>query len=83
MQTMQAIDPITKSGFLELASAFGRPRAHEARIAAYDRLYERDKDFRWHGERWARAKRSAEFERDYEAANPGECQLLRDNGIGY
>jgi hypothetical protein len=43
------------TGFLEIASAFGRDRAHEARIATYRKFYERDKDFRWHGLRWERA----------------------------
>jgi hypothetical protein len=80
---MQVIDPTTRSGFLEIASAAGRERAHEARIAAYEHLAERDAHFRWHGVRWQRALQHAQFERDYEIANPAACQLLRDNGIGY
>lgn len=79
----QVIDPLTRSGFLEIASAAGRERAHECRIAAYEILYERDRHYRWHGERWLKAKRAAEFERDYEMANPAACQLLRDAGVGY
>jgi hypothetical protein len=80
---LQVIDPTTRSGFLEIASAFGRDRAHEARIATHAARYERDKDYRWHGERHLRALRTAEFERDYEVAHPVECALLRDAGIGY
>jgi hypothetical protein len=80
---MQVIDPTTRSGFLEIASAAGRERAHECRIAAYEHLAERDGHFRWHGVKWQRALSRAQFELAYERANPQACELLRANGIGY
>lgn len=79
----EPIDPTSKEGFLELASAFGRERAHEARIACYAALYEANKDFRWHGEKFQRRLQTATFERDWELANPRDAALLREAGVSY
>jgi hypothetical protein len=81
--TYEPLDATTKSGFLAIAEAFGRDRAWETRITQYDALYERDKDFRWWGEKWLRARRTAEFEREWERDNPGYAEILHEAGIGY
>jgi hypothetical protein len=79
----EPIDATTKSGFLALAAAFGRDRAWETRIAQFEARYERDKDFRWHGDKWRKAADAARFERDYEATHPADCALMRAAGVGY
>lgn len=79
----RTIDATTREGFLELVRCFGRAKAHESRVATYRSLYEANKDFRSFGDRYLRAWRGAMFERDYEAANQRDCEMMRKAGIGY
>lgn len=83
MVEFEVIDATTKAGFLEIASAFGREKAHELRIAAYEARIEANMGFRWFSRRWEKARDYAIFERDYERANQGVCQIMREAGIGY
>lgn len=74
---MADLDMTTRAGFDEIASAFGRERAWEARIAALEAKVEESRDFRWFSLRWERALRNAQFERDWERANPEAAATLR------
>lgn len=75
---MEKIDATTREGFLEIASAFGRERAHETRIAQLRDNYEKSLGFRWFYVRHERALSKAIFERNWERANPEAAQMLRE-----
>jgi hypothetical protein len=77
---VRPLDATTREGFLEIAAAFGRDRAHAARIAQLEALLDRDRDFRWFGSKWERLIWAAKFDRDWERDNPGFVDLMIEGG---
>lgn len=75
-----AIDPTTKAGFIEIASAYGRDAAHTARIAILRQRAQVASMILWH-DRMANARLGAAlFEQAWEQRNPLIAQLRHERG---
>lgn len=76
---MSELDPCTGEGFREIAEAFGKEKAWEARIARLEQKIAHTQWFRWHSRRWERALVDAKFQLDWlrrkgdDGELPGSC----------
>ena len=79
----QVIDPTTKAGFDEIAEAFGRDAAHDARIKALEARVEAAGSFRWHDRRPRADLMAAQVDAMFEARHPEQAKILRELGLSW